>query len=139
MARGRDERVLHRYLANNRGYKVNVKAIPIFHSLFFPIYETIKHKCENRNMSKWLEYFISSITAGAVCNICTNPIWVVRTRIMVQYLHPEDVHYKTDSIIKIMKQMVKEVISNTFRKGIIHFLGDYQPLFSEFLMPSSIL
>ena len=35
--------------------------------------------------------------------------------------------------------MVKEVISNKFRKGIIHFLEVYQPPFSEFLTPSYIL
>ena len=90
-------------------------------------------------MSKWVEYFVSSITAGAACNILTNPIWVVRTRIMVQYLHHEDIHYKTDSIIKIMRQMVKEVTSYTRRKALIRSFGGCLPLFLEFQMPSSIL
>lgn len=72
----------------NQGYKINVKAIPIFHSLFFPTYETIKQKCREWDLSREASYFVSSIAAGSFCNFITNPIWVVRTRIMVQYLHP---------------------------------------------------
>ena len=84
----RAERLLHRYKLPNQGYKINVKAIPIFHSLFFPTYETIKQKCREWDLSREASYFVSSIAAGSFCNFITNPIWVVRTRIMVQYLHP---------------------------------------------------
>ena len=89
------------------GFKVNVKAIPIFHSLFFPIYETAKEQCIKRGYPRWKEYIVSTIIAGGLVNFFTNPIWIVRTRIMVQALHHKDYHYNSDSIIKIAMQMVK--------------------------------
>jgi hypothetical protein len=56
-----------------------------------------------------MEYFLSTAMAGSICNIVTNPIWVIRTRVMVQYLHPEDRQYHTPKPMKIMRQMIKEV------------------------------
>lgn len=52
---------------------------------------------------------MSTAMAGSICNIVTNPIWVIRTRVMVQYLHPEDRQYHTPKPMKIMRQMIKEV------------------------------
>jgi hypothetical protein len=34
------------------GYKINIKAIPIFHSIFFPVYEYMKDYCKSRNFTK---------------------------------------------------------------------------------------
>lgn len=95
LERGGHPRLLHGYTCGHVGYKVNVKAIPIFHSLFFPIYEGMKEWCRSKNFPKWKEYLASTIVAGGFCNIVTNPIWVVRTRIMVQFLHPESRHYSS--------------------------------------------
>ena len=78
--------------------------------MFFPIYESTKNFCRRRKYPKWQEYILATFVAGGVCNFFTNPIWVVRTRIMVQALHEADHHYKsTTSITKIMAQMVREV------------------------------
>jgi hypothetical protein len=94
---------------NKLGYRTNVIAIPTFHALFFPIYEYSKKAFENKGYNRYMEYFLSTAMAGSICNIVTNPIWVIRTRVMVQYLHPEDRQYNTPKPMKIMRQMIKEV------------------------------
>lgn len=100
------------------GYKVNVKAIPIFHSIFFPLYEGMKDYCRKRNLSKWQEYLFSSVVAGSFCNIVTNPIWVIRTRVMAQALHPEHRQYQNDHILKIMNSMVMQEGPSSLFKGV---------------------
>jgi solute carrier family 25 (mitochondrial folate transporter), member 32 len=69
------------------GYRTNIVAVPIFHSLFFPIYEYVKHKAFERGCSPFYTYMLSPAVAGIICNVITNPIWVIRTRLMAQYLH----------------------------------------------------
>ena len=51
----------------------------------------------------------ATVFAGVFCNIITNPIWVVRTRLMVQYLHHENTHYKRTAPFHVMKEMVEKV------------------------------
>lgn len=53
--------------------------------------------------------FAATVFAGVFCNIITNPIWVVRTRLMVQYLHHENTHYKRTAPFHVMKEMVEKV------------------------------
>jgi hypothetical protein len=48
----------------------------------------MKDFCRKRNFTKSEEYLTSAIIAGSFCNIVTNPIWVIRTRIMAQGLRP---------------------------------------------------
>lgn len=90
-----------------KGYRTNVIAIPLFNSLFFPIYEAAKTFYAQKGYSKYSEYLLSTVTAGTICNIITNPIWVIRTRIMVQFLHPEERQYLTTSPTKILFQIIK--------------------------------
>lgn len=54
--------------------------------------------------------FLATVLAGVICNIITNPIWVIRTRLMVQYLHHETDHYKESAPFQVMKEMVAKVL-----------------------------
>jgi len=40
----------------------------------------------------WSLHILSAMTAGAASTICTNPLWVIKTRFMTQ--RPEDVRYR---------------------------------------------
>ena len=66
----------------------NKLTVIIFQSLFFPIFEAIKRWGHKRWQSDTQVILCATVGAGVSCNILTNPIWVVRTRLMVQYLHP---------------------------------------------------
>lgn len=66
-----------------RGYSVSVFCIPLFHTLYFPIYEHQKlyfAKKYGWNENSFRLYSLSAGSAGLFCNIVTNPFWVVRTR-----------------------------------------------------------
>lgn len=78
----------------------------------------MKEYCRKHNYSKWQEYLFSSVVAGSFCNVVTNPIWVIRTRVMAQALHPERHHYQTDNILKIMNSMVIEEGPSSLFKGV---------------------
>ncbi len=69
------------------GYSVSVFCIPLFHTLYFPLYE----RCKNyfHTQYKWPEesfrlYSVSAGLSGLFCNIVTNPFWVVRTRMQAE-------------------------------------------------------
>jgi hypothetical protein len=48
---------------------------------------------------------LATVTAGGICNVVTNPIWLVRTRLMAQFLHHKDNQYQTSSPFSVMKEM----------------------------------
>ena len=100
------------------GYRTNVVAIPIFQSLFFPIFEAIKRWGHKRGQSDSEARFWATIGAGVGCNILTNPIWVVRTRLMVQYLHPEHKQYQKEAPFHVMKEMIKKEGFLSLYKGL---------------------
>lgn len=74
-----------------RGYSVSVLCIPVFNALYLPFYEHIKSEFRTEGDKtgflglNWREgdpklYAVSAGVAGTVCNVVTNPLWVVRTR-----------------------------------------------------------
>lgn len=95
--------------ALNIGYRTNIVAVPIFHSIFFPIYEYLKEKALANDFSLFQASLVSTASAGTICNIITNPIWVVRTRLMAQYLHHETNHYKSTAPFAVMQEIYKAV------------------------------
>lgn len=66
-----------------RGYSVSIFCIPVFNTIYFPLYEYAKNEVEQRtNMKKGdvKMYALSAGLAGTACNIATNPLWMVRVR-----------------------------------------------------------
>jgi solute carrier family 25 folate transporter 32 len=109
MAVVRLSRLLQRYASVDPGYRTNVIAIPLFHSLFFPIYEHTKKQMAASGHRKETACLAATITAGGICNFVTNPIWIVRTRLMAQYLHPKTNQYATASPLGVMREMYEKV------------------------------
>lgn len=52
--------------------------------IYFTVYEKMKHSVRSWLPNDNYVYFLSAITAGAVSATATNPIWVVKTRLMLQ-------------------------------------------------------
>jgi len=53
----------------------------------------------------------ATFAAGSISNVLTNPIWVVRTRLMVQYLHPESSHYLHTAPLQVINEMIQQVFT----------------------------
>lgn len=70
-----------------RGFSISLMAIPIFNTIYFPIYGEIKDLIRRHTSMKDGDvsfYAVSSGMAGFFCNILTNPIWIVRTRMQAE-------------------------------------------------------
>ena len=66
-----------------RGYSVSIFCIPIFNTIYFPLYEYTKKELETRTQMKQGDvklYAMSAGLAGTTCNVMTNPLWMVRVR-----------------------------------------------------------
>ena len=66
-----------------RGFSISLFSIPVFNTIYFPIYEIVKNRLKQN--FEWHEnevklYSSSAAVAGTLCNFITNPLWVVRTR-----------------------------------------------------------
>jgi len=73
----------------------------------------------NNNFNLFEASMAATTVAGSVCNVITNPIWIARTRLMTQYLHHEDHHYKTEAPFTVVKEMYKKVLGSALRKDFV--------------------
>lgn len=53
-------------------------------AVYMSVYDASKDYFYNRIENKWLSRISASITAGACSTLATNPIWVIKTRLMSQ-------------------------------------------------------
>ena len=79
------------------GYTVSVFCIPLFHTIYFPLYE--KTKLNFKDKYGWEDndfklYSASAGISGLFCNVVTNPFWVVRTRMQAEtFRNQTEIHY----------------------------------------------
>ena len=77
---------------------MSVFCIPLFHTIYFPLYESTKHHFKDKYGWKddsFKLYSISAGLSGLFCNVVTNPFWVVRTRMQAEiFRSAEQEHYK---------------------------------------------
>ena len=67
------------------GFTVTMVAMPVQLSLYFALYE--KSKTWLKNWGDFQANVMAAVLAGAVSNVVTNPLWLVRTRMMTQHMH----------------------------------------------------
>lgn len=91
-------------------------------TIYFTIYERAKHFYPGyfqRHLG-WnidsLNHFAASVTAGAASSIAVNPIWVVKTRLMIQ-TGKEDVYYK--GTLDAFRKMYKNEGIRVFYSGLV--------------------
>lgn len=81
-----------------RGYYISAFCTPMFHTIYFPLYEGIKSQMQSR--FGWKEgefklYSLSAAMAGMTCNFITNPFWMVRTRMQAEiFRNASEANYK---------------------------------------------
>ncbi|CDW79824.1 mitochondrial carrier protein [Stylonychia lemnae] len=81
-----------------RGYQVSVFCIPLFHTIYFPLYESTKLRFKEDygwQDDSFKLYSASAGISGLICNIITNPFWVVRTRMQAEiFRSAQQEHYE---------------------------------------------
>jgi solute carrier family 25 folate transporter 32 len=72
-----------------RGYQSAMLTVPLFWGVYFPCYRAAKQfllpRCEERH--KPLAHMGAAVLGGFITDVATNPLWVVRTRLVSQHLH----------------------------------------------------
>lgn len=80
-----------------RGYKATLMTTPLFHSVYFPWYEKLRLGLSEKldlPKSNFKVVGISSAMAGILCNLITNPLWLVRTRMQAEVFRVQSqAHY----------------------------------------------
>ncbi|GMF63676.1 unnamed protein product [[Candida] boidinii] len=102
--------------------------------IYFSCYEQCKPFYSDYIKDDNFSYFMSAITSGAVSTTLTNPIWVVKTRLMLQTGNgksiydrfnttanspPRDTTYYNSTIDAFIKMYKQEGLSSFYR-GLIH-------------------
>jgi len=80
-----------------RGLQPTLATVPTFWGTYFPIYEGVKDVLREipiisssgggEGRDSPLIHVLSAVSAGAVSDCITNPLWVVRTRMQTETLH----------------------------------------------------
>ena len=99
----------------NLGVRAAVVTVPIFHSLYFPLYEFSMSYLSLRwygseDKMNLLIYSLSASFSGITCDFITNPLWVVRLRFQTEFLHSKIEKNETFNLFKEMKNIAKKVI-----------------------------
>jgi solute carrier family 25 (mitochondrial folate transporter), member 32 len=87
----------------------------MFHTIYFPMYEAIKHHYRTNlglQEGSFALYGCASATAGALCNVLSNPFWMVRTRMQAEIFRSAcEENYRSKyplNIFKAMKHIIKQ-------------------------------
>ncbi|KAH0613105.1 uncharacterized protein H6S33_009485 [Morchella sextelata] len=88
--------------------------------VYFTVYEKAKKFLEPQIERTWVTHILSAMTAGASSTICTNPIWVIKTRLMSQppvtANSPASQHYT--STLDAMRKMYMHEGVRAFYSGL---------------------
>ena len=111
-------------ITNYLGVKAAIVTVPIFYSIYFPLYEYSKSYLAIRlngseEKMNLLVYSLAASISAITCDILTNPMWVVRLRYQTEFLHSKVENKESFNLFKEMRKIVKTVNLNVnlmFRK-----------------------
>ncbi len=89
--------------------------VPVFYSLYFPLYEVMKNYYaeriyHDRHQFDSLIYTLAAVSSGFICDFITNPMWVVRVRYQTEFLHSGKNKMDSFNVIKSIKKLYKKVL-----------------------------
>lgn len=97
-----------------KGTRVAVVTVPVFYSLYFPLYEHFKtfyatkiYK-ESRKFNSPV-YTLSAVSSGLICNLVTNPMWVVRIRYQAEFIMSGSNKMDSFNVVKAMRKLYRKV------------------------------
>jgi solute carrier family 25 folate transporter 32 len=110
-----------------RGIEPALMTVPLFWGMYFCFYDTFKQKLERQtSFSPTVTHLLSAVSAGAIGDIITNPLYVTRTRMQTTVLHHENIAYSNINIgmLQLMQRIYREEGFLAFYRGLgASFLG----------------
>jgi hypothetical protein len=98
----------------SKGTRVAVVTVPIFYSLYFPLYEQSKHFYSNLiynnpNKLNSVVYTLSAATSAIICDLITNPMWVVRVRYQAEFIMSGKQKMDSFNVLKSIRKLYRKV------------------------------
>lgn len=106
------------------GFSATLIGVPLFNFLYFGFYYNLKNMVHTK--TSIMRDVISSMIAGSICQVITNPIWVVRVRMQSAILHlsPEFDETKYRNVYQSFKTVYKsEGMHGLYKGSIISQVG----------------
>ncbi len=97
-----------------KGVKISVFTVPFFYSLYFPIYEFSKNFYSKLIYNKEYHnnaiiYTLASATSAILCDVITNPLWIIRIRKQTEFIHSGCQKMESFNIYKEIKILYQNV------------------------------
>merc|ERR1712224_580466 len=71
-----------------RGLGAGLLAVPLFWSVYFPVYQASRRALFDKvSWRPFMQNMFAAVVAGAVADVVTNPLWVVRLRLQTLVFH----------------------------------------------------
>ena len=92
-----------------RGYSVTAFCTPMFHAMYFPIYENFKEFYRNTigiEDGSFTLYALAASSSGVISNCISNPFWMVRTRMQAEIFRTmSEENYRAKYPMNLFKTM----------------------------------
>jgi solute carrier family 25 folate transporter 32 len=97
-----------------KGTKAALVTVPFFYSIYFPIYEFAKpfyaeKLYGNKGRFNSVVYTLSAVTSALICDLVTNPMWVVRIRYQTEFIHSGCQKMDSFNISRSVRELYKRV------------------------------
>jgi solute carrier family 25 folate transporter 32 len=98
-----------------KGTRAAVVTVPIFYSLYFPLYEEAKPFYAetlygDKKQFNSVIYTLSSVTSALICDLITNPMWVVRIRYQTEFIHSGSQKMDSFNVVKAIRKLYRKVL-----------------------------
>uniref|UniRef100_A0A6B2LCU8 Mitochondrial carrier protein n=1 Tax=Arcella intermedia TaxID=1963864 RepID=A0A6B2LCU8_9EUKA len=88
------------------------------YAIYFTTYTNCKYYYINQGLREGaFLHLLSAVSAGVFTDVCTNPMWVIKTRLQTQILRPDLVPYR--GITNCFHRMIKEEGFTSLYKGLL--------------------
>jgi solute carrier family 25 folate transporter 32 len=97
-----------------KGTRAALVTVPIFYSIYFPIYEAAKTFYAEKiygDPKKWnsVIYTLSAVSSALFCDLITNPMWVVRIRYQTEFIHSGSQKMDSFNVVKAIRKLYRKV------------------------------
>lgn len=106
------------------GFSATLLGVPTFQFLYFGIYYRLKANSNFGENRKFLRDMYCAMVSGSICQVLTNPIWVIRIRMQSAIMHSDK---PKRSIIQTTKRIYsKEGLTGFYKGTTASLLGNFR-------------
>ena len=110
-----------------KGYQIGLLTVPCHWSIYFTIYSSAKHNIQTymfpRDAQQPIVHLLAAICGAVATDVATNPLWVVRTRLISQHLHQREADAATQTKYSGVLQSARLIVKEEGWRALYRGLG----------------